>query len=175
VDVHLAVVLHGAGNRDTDAEDPATVALELCAQAIHGGCGALDDLGWVAVLRNDPKLRARELGHRQVERLYPHPGLADVDADHTPELRVHPQEDPRATAVRLLGPDLDDEPLLEKGAHDIRDARAAQARQAGEANAVLRPPEEQRPQHRGPVDAPEVPHRWPHGRHVVDNLTQALY
>jgi hypothetical protein len=61
------------------------------------------------------------------------------------------EEDARPAAVALLAAAFSDESLVEEGGDDIRHARAAEARPAGEAGAALRPVEEERAKDGGTV------------------------
>lgn len=108
-----------AGNADADTEEP--LGVEACGGEHLGDSGADvvdDDLDLVALLLQRA-LGPGEFGEGQVEQLDPHPGLADIDADHVAAARCHPQQGARAAAGGVDAARLLDQAVTDQVGDDI--------------------------------------------------------
>jgi hypothetical protein len=103
-------------------------------------------------------IRLRALGHGQVEQLDAGSRLADVDPDHVPVARVHPEHGPRPPAVGIGQPGLDHDALIEQLADHVGHRGRAQPGRHAQVLPTARLPEVQRPQDSSPVIAPQIPH-----------------
>ena len=109
------------------------------------------------------------LGHRQVEQLDLDTGLADVDPDDVPVVRVDLEQDARAAAVGVHRAGLDHDPLVDQLADDVADRRGAQPGGLAQVLPAARLIEEQRRQQHRPVvpaqvadgPSPSLPHAPP--------------
>src|SRR6185437_6993119 len=156
VDAGVGLVLHDAGNADPDAEDGRRADATARQHLVEAGQDGFHDHAGVVLPGIKRVVHLRALGQGQVEQLDPDPDLAQVDPDDVSVVRVHLQQDPRPAAVRVDGPGLDHDALVDQLTDDVADRRRAEPGDLAEIRPALRLLEEQRGQQDRAVVATQV-------------------